>query len=200
MLPEPSLCLAGCSGCCQGAPRVLGAELVAGQPWGCPSVPAHPALAGESEPRVGPAGLAGLSRHLLTGERIFWTKPRKLFLFLFPGFWFCGVTLSLCEVSSPRCSPRRTPLLWFGCLVPPLPKSRCTDTSMLLPLPRLLMCPAGAASASLQRCFSGLPLLCSLLRAKSVQCWLCQVNYFHPCGVFAVGVAVMGLWRARDEL
>lgn len=43
------------------------------------------------------------------------------------------------------------------------------------------------------------PLACSLLCAKSVQCWLCQVNYFHPCGPFAVGVAVMGLWRARDE-
>lgn len=43
------------------------------------------------------------------------------------------------------------------------------------------------------------PLACSLVRAKSVQCWLCQVNYFHPCGAFAACVAKTGLWRARDE-
>lgn len=81
---------------------------------------------------------------------MFCTKPLKLFLF--SGFGFCGVTLSLCQVSSPRCSPRQTPALVFGCLVPPHPKSHCTDTSVLPP--------AGAASASLQpRFFQASPCL-----------------------------------------
>lgn len=63
----------------------LGAELL-GSPGGVPSVPPQPALAGKSEPRVGSAGLAGLGRHLLGAERMFWTKTSQTLLFLLPGF------------------------------------------------------------------------------------------------------------------
>lgn len=72
MLPEPSLVLS--------APRAVGAEL----PWGVPPVPA---LAGESEPRV---GSAGLGRLLLAGERMCWTKPLKLNSFISRVLIFVG--------------------------------------------------------------------------------------------------------------
>lgn len=195
------------SRCCRGAPGALGAaEGLRGLPrWPravtAPCGTAAPALAGESQPRVARqgSGLAGLGRHLLGAQRVFWAKPLKLFFFILKVWVLPGNPQSVRgeQPTLPsRCSPTRTPLLLFGCLVPSLPKSHCTDTSAS----------AQAADVPCWSClclspalFSRPPLACSLVRAKSVQCWLCQVNYFHPRGAFAVAVARVGLWRAKNE-
>lgn len=96
------------------------------------------------------------------------------------------------------CSPRPTPLLLFGCLVPALPKSRCTDPSVPLPVPR----PCWSCLCLSPASFSSPPLACSLVCAKSVQCWLCQVNYCHPCCWSGQGGAVQSqgsLWLPQPS-
>lgn len=191
MLPA---CPRQSSGCCRGARGALGAAegLSPGvAPGGDRSLCRRLLQA-----RAGPgcsAGLAGLGRHLLGAERAFWTKPPKLFFFILKVLVLWGKPQSVRGEQPPlpsRCSPIQTPLLLFGSLVPPLPKSHCTDTSAS----------AQAADVPCWSClclspalFSRPPLACSLVRAKSVQCWLCQVNYFHPRGAFAVAVAKVGL-------
>lgn len=165
VLPEPSPCFPGAPSTALGAAREhpelwdRGRAEQAALAMSPACASAAPALAGESEPRAGSAGLAGLSRHLLAAEKMFWTKPLKFFFFIFRILILWGNPQSVRGEQPSRCSPRRAPLLLFGCLVPPLPQSPCTDTSLLPPAPGLQMCPAGATSASLQRCFSGLPLL-----------------------------------------
>lgn len=75
-------------------------------------------------------GLAGLSRHLLAAERMLWTKPLQLFFCISRILILWGRPQSVQgeqPVLPSCCSPRPTPLLLFGCLVPALPKSHCTD-------------------------------------------------------------------------
>lgn len=125
MLPEPSPVLS--------APRAVGAEL----PWGVPPVPASPgwALQGWAAP-------AGWREDVLD-------QTSQTQLFYLQGFDFCGVTLSLCEVSSPRQAP--SAVVWlFGTSPSPNPPVQTH--------PGLLMCPAGPASASPPALFFRPPL------------------------------------------
>lgn len=167
MLPEPSLVLS--------APQAVGAEL----PWSPGVSPLCRLLRARASPGW---ALQGWAAPAHWREDVLDQTSQTQLLYL-QDFDFCGVTLSLCEVSSPRQAP--STVVWlFGTCPSPNPPVQTH--------PGLLMCPAGAASASPPALFFRPPFACSLLLllcAKSVQCWLCQVNFFQ----FAVGVAGMGL-------
>lgn len=145
-----------------GAPSAaVGAAREHPEFWGAPSL-CHSSASSCRRERAG-VGSAGLG-----GEGMFCTK---LCLFIARILVLWGNPQSV-----PGEQPQTNPSggVWVFGTSPS--QCHCTDTSMLH---QLLLCPAGAASASLQP--SQAPLACSLVCAKSVQCWLCQVNYFHPC-------------------